>query len=96
MSEAKRVILRLREDQMDYGDTYKPVRLYFSKFNRSLEELESTRHFIHIQPPSDISQPSSNIHVVIDLEKDQFSGKFSNDFPHELYAIRYVGNEMWE
>lgn len=94
MNEAKRVILRLREDQMDYSDTYKPVRLYFSKFNRSLDELESNRHFIHIQPPSDLYQPNSKIHVVIDLEKDQFSGEFSQDFPHDIYTIRYEGDEM--
>lgn len=95
MNEAKRVILCLPEEYMDYSDTYKPVRLYFSKFNRSLEELGSNRHFIHIQPPSDLSQPNSKIHVIIDLEKDQFFGDFTQDFPHDIYTIRCVGGEMW-
>lgn len=94
MGQAKRVILRLPENDMDYKDIYEPARLYFTKFSHSAEEVNSSRHFIHIQPQSDLPQPDSKIHIVIDLETEQFSGSVDHSLPHEIYAVRRRGNEM--
>lgn len=94
MGQAKRVILRLSENNMDYEDAYKPVRLYLTKFGHSPEELNSTRHFVHIQPPSDLPQPNAKVHIIIDLERERFSGPISRSFPHEIYTVRCKDNEM--
>ncbi|KAL4913351.1 hypothetical protein BDW62DRAFT_205677 [Aspergillus aurantiobrunneus] len=98
MSQAKRVILRYPEAMMDDSDLYKPVRVYFTKLERPLDELESGRHWIHVQPPTaliDAPQlPNPKVHIVIDLEKDQFSGPLGPGLPHELYGVRMQGDEF--
>ncbi|KAL4885850.1 hypothetical protein BJY04DRAFT_179313 [Aspergillus karnatakaensis] len=94
MATAKRIILRFREDIQNPYDIHEPVRLYFTKFNRPLEELTSGRHWIHLQPPSLVPEVNSKIHIVIDLEKDAFSGLLGPDFPHELYNVRRKDGEL--
>lgn len=95
MSQAKRVILRLREADINPNDIYEPVRLYLEKRGRSATELEADRHFIHVQPPNpDILQSDPKIHIIIDLEKDKFCGDLDHDFPHEIYRIRRQDNDM--
>ncbi|KAL1980491.1 hypothetical protein VTN96DRAFT_4015 [Rasamsonia emersonii] len=75
MDQAKRVILRLRETEIDYTDPYESVRLYLENNGRSVKELEEGRHFVHVQPSNpDIPQTDPKIHIVIDIEKDLFSG----------------------
>ena len=89
MNPAKRVILRLREAEINYDDLYESVRVYFETNGRSVEELEADRHFIHVQPSNpDIPQTDPKIHIIIDLEKDQFSGALHENFPHEIYRVR--------
>ncbi|KAB8227192.1 hypothetical protein BDV23DRAFT_188901 [Aspergillus alliaceus] len=95
MDRPKRVILRLQEADLDEGDLYEPVRLYFGKMNRPVQELETNRHFIHIQPPNPhIPQVNPKLHVVIDLEAEKFSGKLSADFPHEIYRVRRIDGTL--
>ncbi|EEP82913.1 predicted protein [Uncinocarpus reesii 1704] len=96
MDQAKRVILRLREAEQDEEDLYEPVRLYLEKNGRSVEELNSDRHFVHIQPSNpDIPQVDPKIHIIIDIEVDKFTGNHVNaDFPHELYRVRRVDGQM--
>ncbi|KAL5338415.1 hypothetical protein BJX70DRAFT_388632 [Aspergillus crustosus] len=94
MTTAKRIILRFPEDIQNPYDLYEPVRLYFAKFNRPVEELNSDRHWIHLQPPSDIPQANPKLHIVIDLETDEFSGPLGPGFPHELYRVRRQNNEL--
>ena len=93
MSQAKRVILRVAEDDMDYQDPYQFVRLYFTKLHTDLS-FDLTRHCIHLQPPSDIPQSNTKIHIVIDFEVKDFSGPLDKDFPHEIYAVRRMDNNM--
>lgn len=96
MNQAKRVILRLREADINWNGPYEAVRLYLAKNGRSTEELGSGCHFVHIQPPNPhIPQEDPKIHIIIDIEKDRFVGTFNQDFPHEMYRIRRVDNEMW-
>ncbi|KAE8137109.1 hypothetical protein BDV38DRAFT_283223 [Aspergillus pseudotamarii] len=91
MDQPKRVILRLQEADLDEADLYEPVRLYLEKNGRSIEELDTGRHFIHIQPPNpDIPQVDPKLHVVIDLEASKYSGKLGPDFPCEVYRVRRV------
>jgi hypothetical protein len=95
MNQAKRVILRLREAELDYDNPYESVRLYLKKNGRSVKELEADRHFIHVQPPNpDIPQIDPKVHIIIDIEKDQFSGTLDDNFPHEIYRIRRLDNKM--
>ncbi|BAE54967.1 unnamed protein product [Aspergillus oryzae RIB40] len=84
MDHPKRVILRLQEADLDEADLYEPVRLYLEKNGRSIEELDTDRHFVHIQPPNpDIPQVDPKLHVVIDLEAEKYTGKLGPDFPYE-------------
>jgi hypothetical protein len=95
MDQAKRVILRLRETELDDSDPYESVRLYLQKNGRSVEELNEDRHFVHIQPSNPhIPQTDPKIHIIIDIEKDQFSGTLDANFPHEIYRVRRIDNEM--
>ncbi|KAJ5618544.1 hypothetical protein N7528_006655 [Penicillium herquei] len=95
MSQPKRVILRLSESDLHERGSNEIVRLYLSKTNQSLQGLEENHHFIHIQPSnSHIPSADPKIHIVIDLEKDQYSGTIGADFPHEFYRVpsrRYNG-----
>lgn len=98
MDSAKRVILRIQESDVKPDDLFEPVRLYLQKTKHSLDETEDpwNRHFIHLQPPSDIPQKNPKIHVIIDLNKDQYLKAFvDRDFPHECYRIKYINNKMW-
>ncbi|KAJ5543759.1 hypothetical protein N7513_007267 [Penicillium frequentans] len=93
---AKRVILRIPEPDMNYTDSYEPVRLYLSKTGGSLQDLNENRHYIHIQPPNPhIPCNRPKIHVVIDLEKEKFSGPLGDDFPHEFYRVQREGGAMY-
>lgn len=98
MDNAKRVILRIREADVNWTDQFEPVRLYLEKKDHSIEEITNplNRHFVHLQPPSDIPQRDPKIHTIIDVNKDQFSQTFvDDDFPHEMYRIRYLDDKMW-
>lgn len=96
MDQAKRVVLRLREADINDLDLYEPVRLYLEKHGHSPSEIEANRHFIHIQPPNPhIPQADPKIHIIIDIETNQFSGYLDRDFPHEFYRIRRQGTELY-
>lgn len=93
MNPAKRVILRLREAEVDYEDPYEAVRLYLEKNGRSVQEFDAGLHFVHVQPSSpDIPQIVPKIHIVIDLEKDRFSGTTLDD---ELSPMRFTASVVW-
>ncbi|KAL3474268.1 hypothetical protein BJX99DRAFT_248352 [Aspergillus californicus] len=95
MAQSKRVILRVREADVNWEDPYEPVRLYLELKGRSATELEENRHYIHLQPPnSHIPQLDPKIHIVIDFETAAFSGVLGDDFPHELYRVRRVDDRM--
>lgn len=95
MAQAKRVVLRLREADINDRDLYEPVRLYLEKNRRSSSEIDANLHFIHVQPPNPhIQQLDPKIHIVIDIETSEFSGEIGPDFPHEFYRIRRLGNEL--
>jgi hypothetical protein len=34
------------------------------------------------------------VHIIIDIEKDQFSGILDDNFPHEIYRIRRLDHKM--
>ncbi|KAL3473239.1 hypothetical protein BJX99DRAFT_201435 [Aspergillus californicus] len=87
MSGLKRVILRIPENQMNFQDPAEFVRFYFTKFPSDAGS-DPARHFVHYQPPSDFPQSNPKIHIVIDLEIQQFSGPLTKDFPHEVYSLR--------
>lgn len=95
MLQAKRVILRLSEADLNKDDIYEPVRLYLEKYGHSPDELATDRHFIHVQPPNPhILQKDPKIHIVIDLEKKNFSGPLDSNFPHDVHRIRRQDSEM--
>jgi hypothetical protein len=66
-AQAKRVIIRLSESDMDYQNPREFVDFCFQKFP-SDAALDPTRHFVHYQPPSDFPQSNPKAHIVIDLE----------------------------
>lgn len=86
-NQAKRVILRVPESEMNYQDPNEFVRLYLAKF-RPGEELDLTRHFTHHEPPSDIPYENPKVHAFIDLEAKASVGAIDQNFPHEIHAIR--------
>ncbi|KAJ5641192.1 hypothetical protein N7490_005192 [Penicillium lividum] len=95
MDQAKRVILRLREADMNFNDPYEAVRLYLEKKGHSLQHLDENHHFIHIQPPNpDIPQVDPKIHVIIDFETAKFSGPITSDFPPEFYRVCRVEGKL--
>lgn len=101
MDSAKRVIFRIREADVDWKDQCKPVRLYLEQMGYASAETRQDcmdpweRQFIHIQPPCEIEQGDPKIHVVADLNKDQYSQPFAGkDLPHEFYRVRYVNGKM--
>ncbi|KAL2825232.1 hypothetical protein BJY01DRAFT_230264 [Aspergillus pseudoustus] len=93
MSRAKRIILRISENDMDHQNLRGIVDFYFSKFP-SDAALDPSRHFVHYQPPSGSPQSNPKIHIVIDLETPDFSGDLDKDFPHELYGSRRGANGL--
>ncbi|PYI29522.1 hypothetical protein BP00DRAFT_448338 [Aspergillus indologenus CBS 114.80] len=93
MAGAKRVILRVPENEMDYQNPREFVDFYFKKFP-SNAALDSARHFIHYQPPSDIPQSNAKVHIVIDLETQDFAGTLNQEFPHDIYAVRRVAGNL--
>ena len=96
MAQSKRIVLRIPESDMDYNDAYEPVRLYLTKTGGSLQDLSENHHYVHIQPPnSDIPSHNPKIHIVIDLEKDKFSGPIRDDFPHEIYRVHREGDALY-
>ncbi|KAJ0417808.1 hypothetical protein BJY00DRAFT_197891 [Aspergillus carlsbadensis] len=86
-AQAKRVILRLAESDMDYRNLREFVDFYFTKFP-SDAALDSTRHYVHYEPPSDFPQPNPKVHIVIDIETFPAFETLPKDFPHELYKVR--------
>ena len=48
MAEAKRVILRLREADINTFDLYEPIRLYLERNRYTLSEIEANYYFIYI------------------------------------------------
>lgn len=98
MNSAKRIILRIREADVNWTDPFEPVWLCLEKKGHSIEEITNplNHHFVHLQPPSDIPKRDPKIHIVIDVNKDQFPKTFvDDDFPHEMYRIRYLDDKMW-
>lgn len=99
MIPAKRVILRLREAEVDYEDPYEAVLLYLKKNDHSVQEPDAGLHLVHVQSSNPgIPQADPKIHIVIDVGKDRFSGTPLDDehFPHEVYRVRRQDDgEMW-
>ena len=98
MDNAKRVILRIREADVNWTDQFMPVRLYLEKKGHSIEAIAKPldRHFVHVQLPSDIFQWDPKIRIIIGINKDQFSKTLvGDDLPHEIYCIRYLDDKMW-
>ncbi|KAL4784337.1 hypothetical protein BJX76DRAFT_357183 [Aspergillus varians] len=95
MAQPKRVILRIREAEINDEDLYEAVRVYFQASGHPVEGLNERRHFIHIQPSNpDIPQNDPKIHIVMDLEKNAYSGVLGDDFPHDLYRIHRIDGQM--
>ena len=95
MSQAKCVILRVPENDMDYQDPNQFVRLYFKKLHPDIS-LDLTRHCIHLQPPPLSHVPQSNhiIHIIIDFEVGDFSGPLNENFQHEVYLVRWSDDDL--
>ncbi|KAL3467206.1 hypothetical protein BJX64DRAFT_249055 [Aspergillus heterothallicus] len=78
---------------MDYQNLTELVDFYFMKFPFD-GATDSTRHFVHYQPPNDSPQSNPKIYTVIDLETSKFSGELDKDFPHEIYAARRGADQL--
>jgi len=84
---AKRVILRIRPhpDRPYECNNYME---YVETFLLSCGRLEpganyTHRHYDHIQPCSTVEP----WHIIIDLEKNKFSGSDFDKLPHEIYKV---------
>lgn len=95
---AKRVILRLREgdfSNMLYSDIVPCVKRYLEFSGRAVEEAEQNKHFWHFQPPhADPPQANPRFHIIIDIDDAEHSGPLQKDFPHEIYRVAKVENQM--
>ena len=82
----KRVVLHVREDDLEDENPHEAIRQYFDKINRPYQEIEDGRHYVHIHRANP-NMPESTTYIIIDMEKDKFSGDMDMDFPHEMYNI---------
>lgn len=90
---AKRVILRIPESEMNYQHPGEFVDFYFMKFPSNAAS-DPARHFIHYQPPNDIPHSNAKVHIVIDIETQEFAGELGREFPHEIYAVRRGAEQL--
>lgn len=95
---AKRAILRLRESDfpnLSSSDLVACVQSFVAFSGRPVEELAQGKLYWHVQPPSpDILQGNPRFHIIIDVHKMEHSGPLPQDFPHEIYRVSKVENEM--
>ncbi|KAB8073819.1 hypothetical protein BDV29DRAFT_174800 [Aspergillus leporis] len=88
--QPKRVILQLRIDQFVGGsqdDFEKAIEKYLTVFGRSISEIRSGRHFIHIEPFQSEDVPQKYFHIILDMEQGQGPVSLLT-LPHELFHIR--------
>ncbi|KAF7587358.1 hypothetical protein BBP40_007370 [Aspergillus hancockii] len=94
--QPKRVILQLRVDQFvdcSQDDFEKAIEKYLMVFGRSITEIHSGRHFIHIEPFQSEDVPQKYFHIILDMEQGQ--GPVSlHTLPHELFHIRRTDKGM--
>ncbi|KAL4910229.1 hypothetical protein BDW74DRAFT_144693 [Aspergillus multicolor] len=91
---AKGVILRVPENDMDYHNLTEFVDSYFTKCPFEAA-TDPARHFVHYQPPTDRPEANMKIHIVINMETQDFSGEtVSKNFPHDVYAARRAVSEL--
>lgn len=92
----KRVILQLRVDQFIdclQEDFEKAIEKYLILSGRSMSEIRSGRHFIHIEPFQSEDVPQKYFHIVLDMEQSQGPVNF-HTLPHELFYIRRTDKGM--
>lgn len=92
---SKRVILRLRES--DFPDILPLeivacVQALLEFIDRPAEEALQGKHFWHFQPSTGAAD--SRFHIVVDIDKAGHSGPIQGDFPHDIYRVKKVQNEM--
>lgn len=94
----KRVILRLRESHfpnMLYPEIVACVKAYLTFTKRSAQEVDQGKHFWHFQPPcGNGPEANSRFHIIIDIDQSYHSGPLPEDFPHEIYRVIKIENEM--
>ncbi|OQE07796.1 hypothetical protein PENVUL_c012G06924 [Penicillium vulpinum] len=94
----KRVILRLQESnfpRMSYSDIVECVKCFLAYSGRLPEETEQGWHFWHLQPPSPVTpQANPRFHIIIDINRMEHSGPLDEQFPHEIYRVSRVENEI--
>lgn len=95
----KRVILRLRESHfpnISYSEIVTCVKSFLTFTGRPAEEADQGKHFWHFQPPSGgTSEENPRFHIVIDFDQFDHSGLLPEYFPHEIYHVTKIENEMW-
>lgn len=80
---------------MTYSDIVTCVKLFLEFDGRSANETEEGKHFWHYQPPSsDPPQRNQRFHIVIDIDKAEHSGPLQEGFPHEIYRVSHIEEEM--
>lgn len=89
----KRIVLHVREDGLEDANPHEAIRQYFDKINHPYQEIEDGRHYVQIHR-IDPNMPESTSYIIIDMEKDEFSGKMGLDFPHEMYNIVCIEHLM--
>ncbi|KAE8151301.1 hypothetical protein BDV25DRAFT_139022 [Aspergillus avenaceus] len=86
----KRVILQLRVDhfiECRQEGFEKAIEEYLAANGRSMDEIRSERHFVHIEPFQDQDVPQKYFHIILDLEQDQGPVRLET-VPHDLFYIR--------
>jgi len=89
------VIFCLREIDYNKSDIYESVRVYFTKTNCSIQELETNQHFVYIQSPNlEFFQRDPKIYIIIDLEKNLFRESLNSNFLYKFYRVRYSDSKL--
>ncbi|KAJ6019429.1 hypothetical protein N7499_003403 [Penicillium canescens] len=92
---SKRVILRLRESEfpdISPSEIVACVQALLIFINRPAEEALQGRHFWHFHPST--GKADSRFHIVIDIDEAGHSGPIQEDFPHDIYRVMKIQNEM--
>lgn len=82
----KRVVLHVREDELEDANPHGAIRQYFDKISRPDQEMEDGRHYVQVHR-TDTYMPGSTTYITIDMDKDKFSDRMDLNFPHEMYNI---------
>lgn len=80
---------------MSTPDIIACIKRFLEFSGRDGEEAEQDMHYWHFQPPCmEPPQPNERFHIIIDIDTAEHSGPLQKEFPHEIYRVGKVDDQM--